>query len=176
MDLSSMYNAMNYSPLMSGYYGALNSIGASGTQSNRSSSGGNSSIGYMGQIPGYTIPAQPNVNTLAALPYSLAQALAAAAGQSQAANAGAVGSAMGNYYNASANLQAAPYAAWGNTQTARMNNLGNMNIAQIQGGQKLAGLRDLLAMADSQMNASRTSQSQNQYNGIGTNYGAGVHF
>lgn len=171
MNLSNMYAA-----LQGGYYNPAAYQTSGSGKSGNNTYGEVSPVGYHGQIPGYTIAAQPDVNKLTALPYSLAAAIAAAAGTSQAANASAIGNAMGNYYTAAGGLQSAPYSAWANTQSSRMNNLGNMNVAQIQSSQKLAGLRDLLAMVDAQMGAQRTSQNQNRYNQIGTNYGAGVNF
>lgn len=180
MDLSAMYAMLNYSPLMSGYYNALNSLsGGRGVLNSGGGGGGNtwgevSNVGYGGQIPGYTIAAQPDINKLLAYPATLGAAIAQAAGQSQAGNAQAIGNAMGNYYTAASNLQAAPYSAWGTTQAARMNNLGNMNVAQINAEKSRANLGDILKLVDAQLAARQSTQGQNRVGSIGTNYGAGV--
>ena len=93
----------------------------------------------------------PDPNQLAALPYSQVTPL----GNTLASLGNSYSSGMGQWYNA----------------------LANMNMAQILGEQKLAGLDKLLGIVDQKMpNAGQSAVNQLPYNSIKTNYGAGVRF
>jgi len=120
------------------------------------------------------LPAYPDVNDMMKIPAMLAQTLGQALGPERAAQYAAKGAGWSNWYGPESQAKTAHLAPWAQTDVAWQNNLGNMNVAQIQGENKIAGLRDVLKLIDAKMKASGSSFNS-PYN-ISTDYGAGVNF
>lgn len=146
-----------YNPMMAGSTGQ----GRSGTG--------------MGSGYNYTpLPSYPDVNEMMKIPALLAGVLGPSLGQDRAAQYGAKGQGWSSWYGPESQAKTAHLAPWAQSDVAWINNLGGMNMAQIQGENKIAGLRDLLALVDSKMPAAGSTSSR-PYN-IRTDYGAGVRF